>query len=657
MTSKQLSLTVALLGLLPLSAQALPPRVGYVYPAGGQVGSSFEIELGGQYLADPHGVVLSGGDVVFEILEHDKLPAAQMVSDYRDRLNTIRSEIAAIPQGESTPEEEVVPQIRELLASVDLTEKQVRQIEDYTRRRSDPKRQLNNQIGETVRVRVSIAEDAEPGVRFLRLRGEGGLSNPVQFVVGNLKEVREPKAWRFHLTKYLGVETAPVRETDASIVHGSISLPATINGQILPGEVDEYLIEAEEGDQVVVSVAARSLIPYLADAVPGWFQSVVLLRDHRGRELAFSDDFRFNPDPVLFYKIPRSGKYHLQIHDSIYRGREDFVYRISVGELPFLTGIQPLGGQAGTEVDLVFQGGNLEEHERKRYRLRDEPGIVEMSAKGANGNSNAIRFHVDAVKEDAEREDNDRVGAAAELPIPGIVNGVIGEPKDFDWFRVKATGNRPVTFEIFARRLGSPLDSNLLVLDDDGKQIGWNDDFENPSAGLTTHHADARVSVKAPGNGICFVRVGDTLNQGSYAHSYRLKVTQGPPDLALRATPSSINATVGGNAAVTVHALRLDGYDGPIELSLKDAPKGFSLRNTQIPAGADSANISLNIPVYMTEAPVELSLEARVLEEGKEVATYEVVPAEDMTQAFITKHLVPVDALLIDIRNPPEPKS
>ena len=54
-------------------------------------------------------------------------------------------------------------------------------------------------------------------------------------------------------------------------------------------------------------------------------------------------------------------------------------------------------------------------------------------------------------------------------------------------------------------------------------------DFENLSAGLTTHHADARVSVKAPPNGICFVRVEETQNQGNYAHAHWFKVTQARP--------------------------------------------------------------------------------------------------------------------------------
>src|SRR6185369_1395468 len=50
---------------------------------------------------------------------------------------------------------------------------------------------------------------------------------------------------------------------------------------------------------------ARALIPYLADAVPGWFQATLALRDAKGRELAYDDDFRFNPDPVLAFRSER----------------------------------------------------------------------------------------------------------------------------------------------------------------------------------------------------------------------------------------------------------------------------------------------------------------------------------------------------------------
>lgn len=641
------------LALLVSIAEAAPPRIGYIYPAGGAEGTSFEIEFGGQYLSDPVGAIISGDGVSFEILEHDKLPAAQMISDFRDKLRTIEPGLAAIEQGPEVDAADILPEIKALLSTVELDEKKVRQIDEYTRERNDPKRQMNSQIGETVRVRVTVASGAGPGVRYCRLRTENGLSNPMRFVIGDLPELREREPWVFKLTDYLGVKTARETEKDETVVGGPLPLPVTVNGRILPGEVDEFHFEAEEGDQVVVSVEARSLIPYLADAVPGWFQAVVSLVDPRGRELAFSDDYHFNPDPVLFYKIPRDGKFKLKIHDSIYRGREDFVYRITVGELPFLTALSPLGGQAGEEVNLIFRGGNLTERERPRFPLPAEPGIIRIAAGGEQGFSNAIAFHVENVPEDAEREDNDRIGAANEVDPPGIINGVIDRPGDVDYFRAKGTGNQPMTFEIFARRLGSPLDANLTVFDNDGKQIAWNDDFENPSAGLTTHHADARITVKLPNNGECFVRVSDTQNQSGVEFTYRLKISQGPPDVALRATPSSVNVKPGGTAGFTVHALRLDGYEGPIQIEMVDPREGYTLKTTAIPAGEESVRVAIGVPTYTTEIPEEIQLRGKVVVEGREVASYEVVPSEDMTQAFITKHIVPVDALLFDVRVPP----
>ena len=68
------------------------------------------------------------------------------------------------------------------------------------------------------------------------------------------------------------------------------------------------------------------------------------LYDAKGAELAYADHYRFQPDPVIYCELPRDGEYVAEIRDSIYRGREDFVYRITVGEVPYITSIFPLGG-------------------------------------------------------------------------------------------------------------------------------------------------------------------------------------------------------------------------------------------------------------------------------------------------------------------------
>ena len=86
---------------------------------------------------------------------------------------------------------------------------------------------------------------------------------------------------------------------------------------------------------------------------------VVEVRDAKGREVAYGDDFRFDPDPVVCFKVPDDGDYELEVRDSIYRGREDFIYRISVGELPFVTSAFPLGGREGEPLATTVSGWNL----------------------------------------------------------------------------------------------------------------------------------------------------------------------------------------------------------------------------------------------------------------------------------------------------------
>ena len=62
---------------------------------------------------------------------------------------------------------------------------------------------------------------------------------------------------------------------------------------------------------------------------------------------------------MLYYEVPRDGKYVVEINDSVFRGREDFVYRMSIGELPFVTGWFPLGGKVGEETNISLLGWNL----------------------------------------------------------------------------------------------------------------------------------------------------------------------------------------------------------------------------------------------------------------------------------------------------------
>jgi hypothetical protein len=629
------------------------PRMGFVYPAGGQISTTVEVLIGGQYFDEQSEIIVSGEGVTAKVLEHDKIPSAQVIDDYRDRLREVQQKLRDGRRDGEVPANQKLAYIRKLLSEADLSEKKLRLMVEYDRRRNDPKQQLNNQIGESLRARITIAENAVTGVRHLRVRTPSGLGNPMRFIIGQLPEVLEAEPLReFDLEKYRGgmdsMKAAKV-ETPAT------ALPVTLNGRIMPGEVDEFTIQAKKDDRLVLAMHARSLIPYLADAVPGWFQSIVSLHTAEGFEVAYSDGYRFDPDPVLFFKIPADGLYRIRVHDSIYRGRDDFVYRINVGQLPFLTGISPLGATTGEKVKITFQGGNLGTDFKTDYEAAQEPGIVLIQAEVGGVKSNAIPFHIDSVPQVQEREPNNTLGGAQELKPPMIANGVIETVGEADFYRVKGRGNHEMIFEIFARRLGSPVDASLSVFDNEGNQIAFNDDHEDLGSGLTTHHADSRISVKLPPDGQAFVRVSDTQAQSGPTNAYRLKVHVAEPAFALRVTPATLNAKPGGAASLKVHALRSGGFTGPITIQLQNPPPGFEMKNAVVPADKDVADVSISVPSGGDlEKPAALTL-VGTADDGTQKIIAKAVPAEDMMQAFIYRHLVPVDELLVDVRTPPPP--
>jgi hypothetical protein len=97
-----------------------------------------------------------------------------------------------------------------------------------------------------------------------------------------------------------------------------------------------------------------------------------------------------------------------------------------------------------------------------------------------------------------------------------------------------------------------------------------------------------------------------------------------------------------------VCALRRDGFSDDIVLELKDAPPGFALSGGWVPANQDKVRLTLTVPTIPRERPFRLNLEGRAVIRGREVRR-EAVPAEDMMQAFIYRHLVPAEDLMVAV--------
>jgi len=650
------TLGLALLLAAPLSqAQQNQPHIGYLYPAGGQKGTKFQILIGGQFLDETTQVLVTGGGFTATVVEQTKPLAGKELQLLRDKIKTLQEKKQAAALGPTKSEGKggtatkaptdgesknaaaaKTPAVSEGKDVAPATPPPVFTAEDQkelaeARQKllKNPPRPANPALAETVTLDVTLAPDARTGDRELRLLTRAGLTNPMVFQVGQLPEVREQKAI-----------------TDISPKEQAVTLPAVINGQIMPGDVDRYRFPARQGQQVVVAVFARALIPYLADAVPGWFQATIALYDSKGKELAYDDDYRLNPDPVLSYKIPQDGDYVIEIKDSIYRGRDDFVYRIFAGELPFVTSLFPLGSEVGKTTIVDIKGWNLPATQMAPNIATT--GIQQIALRNGQLVPNRISYKVDTLPEIVEQEPNNSPDTAQPVTLPVIVNGRIDASGDWDVFRFEGKAGQEIVAEVYARRLDSPLDSVLKLTDTQGQQLAFNDDHEDKGSGLNTHHADSYLTAKLPANGTYFIHLGDIQRKGGPEYAYRLRLSTPQPDFELRVAPSSINLRAAGNTPLTVYALRKDGFSGEITLALTKAPAGFLLSGARIPANQNQVRLTLMAPYASPTGPVELVLAGLAEIQGQKVV-HVAVPAEDMMQAFAYRHLVPSQELMVNV--------
>ena len=238
---------------------------------------------------------------------------------------------------------------------------------------------------------------------------------------------------------------------------------------------------------------------------------------------------------------------------------------------------------------------------------------------------------------------------AQRIKLPVIVNGRIDRPGDWDVFSIQGRAGDEIVAEALARRLGSPLDSVLKLTDAKGRQLAFNDDFDDKGAGLLTHQADSFLRATLPATGTYYISIGDAQHKGGPEYAYRLRISPPRPDFELVITPSAVNGGRGMSIPITVHALRKDGFSGEIAVALKDAPQGLTLNGAMVPAGQDRVRMTVTIPpaAPLPDA-VSLKLEGRAAIEGREV-THPALPADEMTQAFAYHHLVPADDLKLAI--------
>ena len=560
-----------LCSLLTLSANAQKLTMGYLFPAGGQVGSSVEIEAGG----------LNINKAVKVVFNH----------------TGIKGEIIPISQEE-----------------LQKSKKKRRRLND----------QSSPQLADKVKIKITIDDNVPCGLYDLRLQSPKGLSNKLPFEVSSYPNFIERK--QSSLAKPNKVE----------------QLPAVLCGQVTPGGIDYFKFAGNKGETIVASVKGRQLVPYIADAVPGWFQPVIKIMDSKGKEVAYCDDYYHHVDPVIMVTLPKSGNYTLMIHDAIYRGRADFNYRIELGVIPFVTGRYPAYGVVGKKVKQHIEGVNLSDT-KVSVKVKNE-GYNHLSYTNNIGTSNTVQFY--ALPKGTRLIEYPK--EMTELTAMSAIADSLTADAKIKRYKIYAEKRVPLIVELIGRRNNSRIDAVIRLKDRYGNIIKEVDDTEDPIQGLITFHADPILKYTPRINGELTLEVEDRHRGYGKDYHYLLRCHTDMPTFNAFVSPAYITNPSGGTSLFRVDVT--GRYKNPAHLEIKGLPKGFTTSSMKLSGKKWDVSITSPKGTEIKRYPIELKLDYPVGKGERKQAN--VLPVDKMMQAFYYEHRIPASELAIDVTEP-----
>jgi hypothetical protein len=249
----------------------------------------------------------------------------------------------------------------------------------------------------------------------------------------------------------------------------------------------------------------------------------------------------------------------------------------------------PLGMQRGTTLDLTLTGTNLAE---PTGLWTSFPAKVTIPTEGNNGKDNAkllvrlevpkdapIGFHslrlatkrglsnlglfcIDELPQVLEVNPNHIPSAAQMVPVPCVVIGK-ADAETTDYFKIKVTAGQRVSFEVLGRRLGSPFDPQLQLLDARTERELPNA-YSNDAPGLQT---DARLTYTFKRAGDYLVALRDVSYRGGEGFHYRLRIG----DFPCATTTLPLAAKRGSKVFVHFAGPAVDGV-APVEVTVPSDP-------------------------------------------------------------------------------------
>ncbi|MBY0460266.1 MAG: PPC domain-containing protein, partial [Gemmataceae bacterium] len=403
------------------------------------------------------------------------------------------------------------------------------------------------------KLRVTAAADAPLGPREFRVASDLGVSSLGQLLVVDAPVVPEP----------------PAPTTAAKPL--AVPVPAVVCGRIKAAEgVDHYAVAAKAGQVLTIEVTCARLQDKVHD-LQKHADPLLTVYDAAGKELAAADDVYF-ADPVLTFAVPKDGEYRVTVRDAKYDGDPRWAYALSVTDRPRAVCAFPLAVNPGKAMPAFPVGSAATAGKSWTITAPNAPGVHTAPLTRDGAETNPVPVVVTPLPLVEEQEPNDTPRQATRVPLPGGANGRIGARRDLDHFVFAAQKGKPVRLEIFARRFGTPLtsqlDSQLDVMTPDGKILASNDDFAGKDSGLV---------FTPPADGDYVARVRDLNNKGGDGFVYYLECDYARPDFALKCDPAKAMIGPGSRTAWFVQVARANGFAGPVKVEVQGLPAGVSV--------------------------------------------------------------------------------
>ena len=571
------------------------PVTGYYFPSSVQVGTKTRVVIGGQALNGVQHAWVSGGGVKVTRITHPHFPRSPGKTQIPWVMEWAYEQLGGVCTHHDLPPEALADDSDwqecewwKRIDELDNLDLQVLLRFIYTPEfYPQPTPALDTQII----LDVEVAPDAKPGRREIMVYDGHSMSPPHPFYVTAEKHLVEPffsiPPWKDRHMRVPGVLHYP---TNLPVQ----TLPVVLDGQCWPGENDEFRLKLKKGIRLTCEVNAREMLPYLGDAVPGFFNPAVELKGPNGREVAAADDFFYLPDPILSCVIPEDGVYTLTIHDNLYRGRSDFAYMIRCYE------DKPDGPHYTPQ--------------QRAFECFAEPFSHKppQSVKGGE-----------------------------------IFKGVIDCPNRIIRHKFKIDEPKSMLFEMYARRNGSPLDGVVKLYGPlkPGVPVAqapllaeWDDIDKFLAGSIPQAICDPRGGWNFLEAGEYCVSVSDRSNEGGPDYSYTLCISPLEPDFEVYSHTSSFIMN-GNSAHFKARIVPLNGFKGEVTFDSNDE---FSC-STSPSDKPDWVEVSVSPKTDWKGMKFATLTASAEIAPGK-TRTVKVTPCDSVEQAFAYTHLLPTHA-------------